>query len=129
MNPIKVLGALLLLTFAVGCATNDTSKQNLLTRAGFRPFTATKPEQIALYKTLPPNKVTAVSSHGRTYFLYVDPKSENRIFAGTKREYAAYVRLRSWKKLETDAAVDGGISQSGSKWDDWDGLNDGWYSF
>jgi hypothetical protein len=112
-----------------GCANNDTSKQNLLTRAGFRPFVAKKPDQVALYKTLPPNKITAVESHGRTYFLYVDPKSDTRVLAGTKKEYAEYVRLRTWKKLEADAALQGDISQTGSKWDDWDGLNDGWYSF
>ncbi len=128
MHPIKILGALLLLALATGCATNDVSKQNLLTRAGFRVFVATKPKQLALYKTLPPNKITAVTSHGRTYFLYVDPKSENRIFAGTKKEYAEYVRLRTWKKLEAEQAMGADMGQA-SKWDDWDGLNDGWYSF
>ena len=129
MRPFSLLAALLLLAFAAGCATNDVSKENLLTRAGFRVFVATKPKQVALYKTLPPGKITAVESHGRTYFVFVDPKSGNRIYAGTKKEYAEYVRLRTWKKLEVDAALGGDISPSGSKWDDWDGLNDGWYSF
>jgi hypothetical protein len=129
MRPFSLLAAFFLLVLAAGCATNDTSKENLLTRAGFRSFVATNPKKIALYRTLTPGKITAVESHGRTYFIFPDPKSENRIYAGGTKEYAEYVRLRTWKKLETEAALGGDINQPGSKWDDWDGLNDGWYSF
>jgi ligand-binding sensor domain-containing protein len=38
MRPFAILAALLLAALATGCATDNRSRENLLTRAGFRTY-------------------------------------------------------------------------------------------
>ncbi|HVE16541.1 MAG TPA: hypothetical protein VNB29_07380 [Chthoniobacterales bacterium] len=123
--PLLVATACALLA---GCATPQyKNKTDMLTAAGFRSFNATEPSQVALFKTLPADRLTPVLNHRRIYYVYPDPKAD-RIYAGTKSEYHAYEKLRARRKLPPDRTDTASMSKA-PEWDNWRGLSDGWYTF
>lgn len=121
--PLLALAACLSLA---GCATEYKNKQDMLKAAGFRTFPANGPSQAALFKALPAGKISAVSNHRRTYYIFPDPDVD-RIYAGTKGEYRRYEKLRAKRKLPDEVVV---ISPAKHPdWNAWPGLSDGWYTF
>ncbi len=128
MNPIrhsfKLLAALLVLA---GCATGAWKKEDLLTQAGFRSFTAKKPSELALLKNLPPDRISPVTIKRRTYFVFPDPKN-NRLYAGNPSELAAYQKLRARRKLAAEQVETARLDQA-TDFGAWGALDYGWYSF
>ena len=65
MKPIRTafrfLTAIALAVLAVGCASTLLDKENVAVGAGFKVITPTKPDQVALLKKLPADKVTKIN--------------------------------------------------------------------
>jgi hypothetical protein len=125
-SPLSLFAATVCLALA-GCATQYKNKQDMLKASGFRAFAATGPTQVVLFKTLPPGKISAVTNHRRTYYVFPDPEVD-RIYAGTRGEYRAYEKLRARRKLPADGLADTSLTKT-QDWNAWPGLSDGWYTF
>jgi hypothetical protein len=93
----KILTPIALLALAIGCA-NTRSKENSLVAAGFGvsvPKTAAQQQKL---KSLPPDKVTMVQKHGKTYYVFPDA-AHNLAYVGGPKEYETYRQLRLKQKL------------------------------
>jgi hypothetical protein len=110
-----------------GCAIQYRNKQEMLKASGFRTFSASQPGQVALFKTLPPGKISVVTNHRRAYYVFPDPEVD-RIYAGTKGEYRSYEKLRARRKLPAENLGAPELPKA-PDWGGWQGLSDGWYSF
>jgi hypothetical protein len=93
----RLIGAFLLLAFAVGCA-NTPQTENMLSAAGFTTKLATTAQQQQHLKTLPPNKVSLVQRNGKTYYVYADP-AHQQIYVGNQAQYQRYQQLRQANNL------------------------------
>jgi hypothetical protein len=108
--------ALALLTLAVlftGCVSSKTvrQKETLLVAVGFRAIPAITPEQRWLMKTLPADKVSAITRRGKVYFVYPD-HFRNTLYVGHDAEYLDYTRRAQGEGLEAVGWE--------SAWGDWD---------
>ena len=114
---IKGLAAVALLAFAVGCANNLHSKENLAVAAGFKTITPTKPSQIARLKSLPADKVPRVTHKGKTYYILPDV-ANNVAYVGGPSQYQQYKQLRLAKKLSNERLEAAALNQAAAA-DDW----------
>jgi hypothetical protein len=96
----RVMSALALLTIAVGCASTDTSKPDLLSAAGFKLVPADTPQKQQLLATLEPDKLTLITWKGKQF--YVEPAGNNQAYVGTPTEYQAYQQIRLAKQMSND---------------------------
>ena len=92
LTSVRLIGALALLTLAVGCASTGQT-QNLFTAAGLKTVVATTSQQQQRLKALPPNKWTLVQQNGKTYYVYADP-AHHQMYIGNKAQYHRYQELR-----------------------------------
>jgi hypothetical protein len=97
---MKFLAALVLLSFAVGCATTQQT-ENLLSTAGFKTVPASTPKQQERLKTLTPGKITSAKRGGKTYYVFPDP-ARNQLYVGSQTEYQKYQQLRLQRKLSEE---------------------------
>ena len=129
---IKGLVAVTLLAFAVGCANNLRSKENLAVAAGFKTITPTKPNQIARLKALPADKVTRVTHKGKTYYVLPDV-ANNVAYVGGPKQYQQYKQLRLAKKISNENLEAAELNQAVAAddwgaWGSWGGWPQmGWY--
>ena len=97
MNQFKVLftaGALAAL--AIGCKTS--TREDMLTAAGFKMVPADSPQKLAHLTSLPPGKVTPVQRNGTLYYTYPDAKN-NMLYVGQQEQYQEYQKLRLQKQM------------------------------
>ena len=66
-NLFRIVGAIALLTLAMGCATNGTQTTDLLTAAGFKLLPADTPKKQELLNTLPKGQLSVVTWKGKTF--------------------------------------------------------------
>ena len=90
----KILGAIAIVYMIAACSTTAnnasvTSKETLLTHAGFWSKTATTPKQQQRLAQLPPNVVSAVKYQGKLYYVYPTAKKD-QILVGKQAQYDAY---------------------------------------
>jgi hypothetical protein len=100
LTSFKMLTTIALLALAVGCA-NTRIKENSLVAAGFAvsvPKTAAQQQKL---KSLPPDKVTMVQKHGKTYYVFPDA-AHNLAYVGGPKEYETYRHLRLKQKLANE---------------------------
>src|SRR5262249_2597426 len=94
ISVLALLGSLMLLTLAAGCASSppapDTSQ---LAAAGFKVLVATTKQQQEHLQGLPPGRITAMQRTGAHFYVYPDAAA-NKLYVGTPREYAAYQKLQ-----------------------------------
>ena len=104
---------LVLTVLAAGCVSDKTvrRKETLLVAVGFRAIPALTPEQRWLMKSLPADKVSAITRHGKVYFVYPD-HFRTTLYVGHEAEYLDYARRAQGEGLEA-----GGWE---SAWGDWD---------
>jgi hypothetical protein len=139
LNALRYLAALALAMLAVGCAGNLIDKENVAVAAGFKVITPSKPDQQALLRKLPADKVTRISHGGKTYYVLPDLKN-NQAYVGGPRQYQAYLQLRQKQKMDSENAgsppdlhiqvVEINEADLGDwdGWGGWDGLGEpGWY--
>ena len=111
LNTIRILAALALLDFAVGCATQQ--KEKLLSTAGFKTISVSTPEEQQHLRTLRPDKITAVTRIGKTYYVFPDP-AHSQYYVGDQAQYQHYRQLRSQQKL-TDEEIAADINAHENK--------------
>ena len=117
-NLFRIIGAIALLTLAIGCATNGTQKTDLLTAAGFKLVNADTPKKQELLNTLPKGQLSLVTWKGKTF--YVQPASApNQAYVGTPAEYQTYQQLRLAKQLSNDNLMAAQMNQDAM--DSWGG--------
>src|SRR5438309_10557211 len=103
-NLFRIIGAIALLTLAIGCATNGTQTTDLLTAAGFKLVPADTPKKQELLNTLPKGQLSVVTWKLKTF--YVQPAAvPNQEYVGTPAEYQSYQQLRLAKQLSTDSLM------------------------
>ena len=139
LNALRYLIAMALAVLAVGCAGNLIDKENVAVAAGFKVITPTKPDQQALLRKLPADKVTRINRGGKAYYVLPDLKN-NQAYVGGPKQYQAYLQLRQaqeknsanagsppsghWQVVEINEADLG----DWDAWGGWDGLAEpGWY--
>jgi hypothetical protein len=131
LSPMQRLVAIALLVLAAGCASNLPEQENLATAAGFKIITPTKPDQVALLKTLPAGQVTRIVHEGKTYFVLPDAPN-NLAYVGGPKQYEAYQQLRLAKQISNQnleaAQMNQMASMNWGMWGGWGGWGGpGWY--
>ena len=134
----KFLTAIALAVLAVGCASTLLDKENVAVGAGFKVITPTKPDQVALLRKLPADKVTQINYGGKPYYVLPDLKN-NQAYVGGPKQYQAYQELRrtQLKNSKTfEAAPDAVlmVEVNATNWGEWSGWGGvgvmgepGWY--
>ncbi|MEI8340633.1 MAG: hypothetical protein WCH43_03740 [Verrucomicrobiota bacterium] len=97
----KILGAIAMIAFAAGCATDTKSKENLMTAAGFKTIVASSAQQQQHLKSLPAAKISMVQRKGKTYYVFPDV-THNQLFVGSPAQYKTYQQLRLQNKMATE---------------------------
>ncbi len=88
------LTTIALAVLAVGCASgNLLDRENVAAAAGFKVITPSKPDQEALLRKLPADKVTQITHGGKPYYILPDLKN-NQAYVGGPKQYQAYQALR-----------------------------------
>jgi hypothetical protein len=142
MKPIqtafKFLTILALAVLATGCAGNLLDKENVAMAAGFKVITPGKPDQLAILRKLPADKVTRITYGGKPYYVLPDLKN-NQAYVGGPKQYQTYVQLRRKQKIDSENAgspppdiqvveVNEADWIGWSDWGGWDGMGEpGWY--
>ena len=72
MKTKTLLAAALIGVLAVGCAGHLLDKENVAVAAGFKVITPAKPDQQALLRKLPADKVTRINYGGKPYYVLPD---------------------------------------------------------
>jgi hypothetical protein len=127
----SLIGALALLSLAVGCASMQAqSKQNLLIAAGFKTVVPKTAAQQQKLQTLPPDKIAMVQKGGKTYYVFPDA-ANNRALVGGPKQYQSYQQLRLANKLANENLETAETYQDASmNWGAWGGWGGpGWIGF
>jgi hypothetical protein len=111
--PRVVIALLVLAVLVAGCVSGRAvrQKETLLVAVGFRAIPAITPEQQWLIKSLPADKVSAITRRGKVYFVYPDHFRQT-LYVGHDAEYLDYTRRAQGEGLESGAWE--------SAWSDWD---------
>ena len=109
-------GLLVLLCFAVGCASTHQT-EDLLAAAGFKIIPANSPEQQAHLKSLPDHKLSMVQRNGKEYFVYPDAPN-NVLYVGQNPQYQQYQKLREEHQLAKENA-ESSMMLSDPGWNVW----------
>lgn len=108
----KILAVLSVLAVSVsvagGAAAAKTNvDENQLTASGFKVLVAATDLQKEWVQRLPVGEIRPVQRNNKKYFIYPDA-SNNQIYVGGPKEYAAYKQLNPDSRLPTqDAAKQG----------------------
>jgi len=134
----KFLTALALAVLAAGCAGSLLDKENAAVAADFKVITPNTPEQQALLRKLPADKVTRIIHDGRPYYVLPDLKN-NQAYVGGPKQFQTYQQFRQTQKLNSenleatpDADQTAAIkAMNWSGWSGWGAANlmdrPGWY--
>lgn len=100
-----LLTAVCILTFATGCAwlnqMGSTSKEQLLSAAGFQARPANTANRQKLMACLNPYKVQMRAKGKNVYYVYPDPK-KNILYVGTQGQYQQYQKLAVQQGIAED---------------------------
>lgn len=131
----RFLSAITLSMWAVGCASQLQDKANIAVAADFKVITPSKPDQQAILRKLPADKVTLIDYEGKPYYVLPDLKN-NRAYVGGPKQYEEYQRLRrvqlqNSKNVEPIPEVDKTLHVHQVNWGGWGGWGGvgryGWY--
>ena len=135
---LKFLTVLALGALAMGCASSTLiDKENVAVGAGFKLITPNKPDQQALLRKLPANKVTRINYGGKLYYVLPD-LANHQAYVGGPKQYQTYQKLRQIQEKNSDphwfeaaADADQVVELNAMNWGEWGGwtdvgLND-WY--
>ena len=143
MKPIlatfKFVAALALVVLSAGCASNNLlDKENAAAGAGFKIITPSKPDQLALLRKLPVDKITPILYGGKRYYVLPDP-ANHRAYVGGPKQYLVYKQFRQKQKMNAEdyeARPDSVqvVEINSMNWGEWDGWGPygmlgepGWY--
>jgi hypothetical protein len=79
---------------------NSVITEDLLTRAGFKPYPANMdtPKTLALMNALPPGQITTFTGDGKVYHAYPDERS-NQVYVGDQAAYQRYLVMAQGRKV------------------------------
>ena len=105
-NVVKFLASLALAMLAVaGCSSSSPlDRQNAAVGAGFKIITPTKPDQLAILKDLPPDKVTPITYGGKLYYVLPDPIN-HQAYVGGPKQFELYRQFRQKQKMNAENYV------------------------
>jgi hypothetical protein len=116
-RPIKILGAMTLVTLAAGCATTQTT--DMLSAAGFKLVNADTPQKQEVLNSLPKGQLSLIKYKGKTF--YVQPAATpNQAYVGTPAEYQTYQQLRLARQISNDNLMAAQRNQNDmARWNSW----------
>lgn len=121
-NSLNYLALIALAVCAMSCA-DLKNKENLAVAAGFKIITPTTPDQEALLKKLPEDKVTRINYEGKTHFVLPDVKN-NVVYVGNEANYEDYQKLRLEQQMSNDNLEAAQMNEEATmNWGAWGG----WY--
>lgn len=126
-NPVKLLISLGLMALLAGCATTQ-STENQLTAAGFKTVVASTPKQISHLESLQSGKITVAKRKGKTFFVYPD-KTNKLLYVGGQKQYQSYQQIRMENKInEQNLAISEMDQQTAelNTWNNWGMWGPGW---
>jgi hypothetical protein len=122
-NSLSYLALVVLAVCAMSCA-DLKNKENLAVAAGFKIITPTTPDQEALLKKLPEDKITRINYEGKTHFVLPDAKN-NVAYVGSEAEYETYQKLRLEQQMNNNNLEAAQLNDEASmNWGAWGG----WYA-
>ena len=104
-----------LVALAIGCSSTS-SRENMLTAAGFRMVPADTPERQAHLNSLPSGRITEVQRDGVLYYTYPDRKN-NMLYVGQQAQYDEYRKLRLQKQMADEQL--NAAAMNDSAWGAW----------
>ena len=119
----NLIGAVALLTLAVGCSSMQTqNKENLLIAAGFQVIAPKTAAQQQLLNSLPADKVTPIRYAGKRYYVFPDA-AHNQAYVGGPSQYQSYRQLRLANQLSNENLEAAEMNQMASMggWGAWGG--------
>ena len=135
----QFLAALALAAFVAGCASNNDllDRENAVVGAGFKVITPSKPDQEAILRKLPADRVTQITYGGKIYYVLPDLKN-NQAYVGGPKQYQAYQQFREDQRLNAKSGAPSSSSSSitvvevtETDWGGWGGWGPmgepGWY--
>jgi hypothetical protein len=97
--------------FFTGCAStgniassNAKEKERILAQAGFQLKNVDTPKRQHRLAQLPPDRVSRVKYHARTYYVYPMVTS-NQAYVGNKAQYQTYLQLWRAEQAQANAAT------------------------
>ena len=125
----KFLITIALAVLAAGCASTLLDKENVAVGAGFKVITPKKPEQQALLRKLPADKVTRINYGGKTYYVLPDLKN-NQAYIGGPKQYQTYLQMHRTQLNNSDPhlfeATPGADEMNSANWGEWGGWEGVW---
>ena len=109
-----LLAASLFLALAVGCRSTS-SKENMLSAAGFKMVPANTPERRAHLNSLPADTITPVQRNGVVYYTFPDPK-RNVLYVGQEPQYQEYQQLRFQEQITMQEDLDAERMNANEAW-------------
>jgi len=110
-----LLAAGALIALAMGCSTTS-SKEDMLSAAGFKMMPADTPERQAHLNSLPADKLTPVQRNGITYYTFPDPKKDV-LYVGQEPQYQKYQSLRLEKQMADEQLA--AAQMNNNSWGAW----------
>ena len=108
--PSLFAAAVALLLGACAATTTTTQEgghpERLLAEAGFRLREVDNPRQQQRLEQLPPDRISAVRYHGKTFFVYRKPGT-NQVYVGRRPELEKYRQLRQRETANTGRIAGG----------------------
>jgi hypothetical protein len=136
LTSLRYLIIIALGVLAFGCASNNLlDKENAAVGAGFKVITPTKPEQQALLRKLPADKVTPITYGGKPYYVLPDLMN-NQAYVGGPRQYQVYKQFRQKQKMNSENEESSPdpiqvVEVNSMNWGEWGGWGPigepGWY--
>jgi hypothetical protein len=116
IRALLTIGALAALV--IGC-TSTSSRENMLTAAGFKMVPADNPQRQAHLNSLPSGKITSVDRDGVLYYTFPDKKN-NMLYVGQQAQYDRYQNLRLQHQMAEEQANAAAMNdQAWGVWGPW----------
>ncbi len=121
----KFLTVVALAAFAVSCANQMETTENLAVAAGFKAITPRNPEQQAILASLPAGQVHQVNYQGKTYYVLPD-RPNNQAYVGGPKQFQTYQQLRLDRQISNENLMASQMNEmSAMEWNTWGGWG-GW---
>ena len=125
---LKFLAVIALGAFAVSCASETHTKENLAIAAGFKIVTPKTAQQQTILTQLPKDQVTPVDYKGHRYYVLPDV-ANNQAYVGGAEQYQADQQLRLAQHLSNQnleaAQMNQMATMNWGAWGGWGGYG-GW---
>jgi hypothetical protein len=120
LKPLLTTGVLVVL--AIACRT--TSREDMLTAAGFKTVRADTAGKVAHLNALPPHEITTVQRNGTLFYVFPD-LNRHVLYVGQQQQYQRYQQLRQQRELPEEPLNTTPTSQqTWAEWGPWWGA--GW---